>query len=78
MAHLINVPFQLLNILKHLLYLRHTADHKVTVHIVLHIQCGITLRLQAVFPEHTSRQESLQYSGVCIVGAVTEYTEGKE
>ena len=72
----INVPSQLLNILEHLLYLRHTADCRAPVHMVLHIQCGVTLRLQAVFPEHT-RDESLQCSGVCTAGAVTEYTEGK-
>lgn len=78
MAYLRNVPFRLLNMLEHLLYLRHTADCKVPVHIVLHIQCGVTLRLQAVFPEHTSRLESLRYRGVCIAGAVTEYIEGKE
>lgn len=75
-AHLTNVPSQLLNILEHLLYLRHTADCRAPVHMVLHIQCGVTLRLQAVFPEHT-RDESLQCSGVCTAGAVTEYTEGK-
>lgn len=31
-----------------------------------------------MFPEHTSRLESLRYRGVCIAGAVTEYIEGKE
>ena len=75
-AHLTNVPSRLLNILEHLLYLRHTADRRAPVHMVLHIQGGVTLRLQAVFAEHT-RDESLQCSGVCTAGAVTEYTEGK-